>query len=94
MNLLFNLDEYLVAKDTALYGVLDDIDIEYFPNYKGWFGGQKEFTGTDKFRKKVRIMWRRPIIWCTNDDPRQAKGVDVGWLNKNCVFVSLYEPLY
>ncbi|QCQ85188.1 replication-associated protein [Finch associated genomovirus 9] len=94
MNLLFNLDEYLAVKDTALYGVLDDIDIEYFPNYKGWFGGQKEFTGTDKFRKKVRIMWRRPIIWCSNDDPRQAKNVDVSWMNTNCVFVSLYERLY
>lgn len=94
MNLLFNLDEYLVAKDTALYGVLDDIDIKFFPNYKGWFGGQKEFTGTDKFRKKVRIMWRRPIIWCSNDDPRQSGCVDVDWLESACVFVNLYERLY
>lgn len=94
MNLDFNLDDYLCDKD-ALYGVLDDIDINFFPKYKGWLGGQKQFTASDKFRKKVRIMWRRPIIWCTNDDPRQTgKNVDVAWLEKNCVFVNLFEPLY
>lgn len=94
MNLLFNLDMFLAVKDTALYGVLDDIDIKYFPTYKGWFGGQREFTGTDKYRKKVQIMWARPIIWCSNDDPRQSGAVDVDWLNEACIFVNVYERLY
>ncbi|EGN98653.1 hypothetical protein SERLA73DRAFT_73264 [Serpula lacrymans var. lacrymans S7.3] len=51
MNSLFNADDINEASD---YIVLDDISLEHFPNYKSWFGAQKQFIVTDKYKSKAR----------------------------------------
>jgi len=48
--------------------VLDDIKWEYVPAKKALFGGQKEFTLSDKYRRKRRIKWGKPIILLFNED--------------------------
>lgn len=88
---LFNLDEF---RDDVLYAVFDDVDIDFFPHYKQWFGCQQEFTATDKYRAKRSVKWGKPIIWCSNDDPREGKGIDRAWMNANCVFVQVHAPLF
>lgn len=79
------MDEF---RDNADYAVFDDLQggLEYFHAYKFWLGAQKEFNVTDKYRKKKRIQWGKPCIYLSNQDPRADKGVDVDWLEGNCVF--------
>ena len=85
-NLQFNLD---ALSDTAEYAVFDDIQggFEFFPAYKGWLGAQKEFTVTDKYRKKKTVHWGKPSIMLMNDDPCTCKGVDYAWLKLNCFII-------
>jgi len=87
---LFNLDEH---KEDCDYAIFDDIDIKYFPTYKGWLGHQKHFTATDKYKGKKTINWGKPAIWCNNDDPRSKEGVDADWIDANCDVVYINTPL-
>lgn len=90
---LFNMDK---IGDDVKYAVLDDIDINFFPNYKSWCGGQAEFEVTDKYKGKKTIKWGKPVIWTVNpaNDPRDGKSVDRAWLTANCFFVDVLEPMY
>ena len=83
---LFNLDQY---DKTAEYAVFDDLHggMEFFHSYKQWLGGQKEFTSTDKYRKKQNIKFGKFSVYCSNTDPRDEKGADRDWLEGNCKFV-------
>lgn len=89
---LFSIDESL---DDAKYAIFDDIQggLEYFPSYKNWLGGQKQFYVTDKYRGKTLINWGRPSIWLANNDPRYDKGADTDWIEGNCVFIYIDESL-
>ncbi|AGU67649.1 replication associated protein [Faeces associated gemycircularvirus 11] len=86
---LFNIDDFDGSAD---YAVMDDIDIKFFPNYKGWFGAQKRFCITGKYARHRTVDWGKPMIWCTNDDPRQAVGIDQDWFSENPDFVIVQEP--
>lgn len=90
---LFSLDESLDGVD---YAVFDDISggLEYFPHYKFWLGHQQQFYATDKYRGKQLIHWGRPAIWLSNSDPRNDKNADVEWLEGNCVFVEITQPIF
>lgn len=90
---LFNLDQY--NKD-ATYAVFDDLagGMEFFHSYKQWLGGQKEFTVTDKYRKKQHINFGKFCVYCSNTDPREDKGVDREWLEGNCIFVYIDKPVF
>lgn len=76
-------------REDADYAVFDDMQggLEFFHAYKFWLGAQKEFTVTDKYRRKKRVTWGKPCIYLANQDPREDKGVDVAWLEGNCIFV-------
>lgn len=90
---LFNLSLF---DEDAQYAVFDDVDFDFFPGYKGWLGGQQEFTATDKYERKRRVVWGKPCIVCVNtqNDPRRMKNADREWLRKNCVFVDIERKLY
>jgi len=87
----FNIDDW---NDNAKYAVLDDLNIQFLPNYKFWFGAQKSGVLTDKYRKKRTVEWGRPLIWVGNDDPRRASNVDYEWMLLNTIFVEITEPLF
>lgn len=92
----FNQDVALHA-DEGGYAVFDDCQLKFIVNWKGWLGQQKEFTCTDKYKGKKLIKWGKPVIWCTNEDPRGEFGIkdhEVEWLGKNCLFVYVEEPLF
>lgn len=91
---LFNLDQ--LDTSNVLYGVFDDINggLEFFPSYKSWLGHQAEFTCTDKYRGKKRVIWGKPAIYLSNNDPREDKGADRHWLEANCDFHYIGENLY
>lgn len=93
----YNLEYIDTSKD---YGVFDDIHIneKTYWNFKSWFGGQHEFTATDKYKKKQRIIWGKPLIWCCNpaSDPRNLGiGADeMDWLRESCVFAEVVVPMF
>lgn len=78
----------------AQYAVFDDIDWKWIVNGKGWLGGQKEFVITDKYRKKMRVHWNHPVIWCTNKPLIQHEGLDLNWLEANATIIHLNQRLY
>ena len=83
------------------YGVIDDIASEKFMYWKAFLGGQEQFTVTDKFHRKKQLSWEKPVIWISNKDPKDWKGIDYEWLigNKddsksNVVKVEIKFPLF
>lgn len=94
MNSLFNVD--LIEEDVD-YGILDDMSAEFFKHqYKSFLGAQKEFTCTDKYRKKIHIVWGKPCIWLCN--PKAFQDIqthwDMDWIEGNCEIVKLKNMLY
>lgn len=78
----------------AQYAIFDDIDWKFIVNGKGWLGGQKEFILTDKYRKKMRVHWNHPVIWCTNKPLINHEGLDLDWLERNATIIHLKDRLY
>jgi len=90
----FNLDDWNAE---AKYIVLDDFNIKYFPQWKSFFGAQKRFVLTDKYRKKRTVEWGKPCIWvCNRDgDPRRViSGAELEWMHVNTVMLDLVNPLF
>lgn len=73
----------------ALYIVWDDFGWEYIPAKKGFIGAQKEFTLTDKYRKKKTVTWGKPSIVLTNDEPTLTN-----WERVNTEVVRINERLF
>lgn len=94
--LQFNVDDMRADLDEALYAVFDDMQggFKFFPSYKGWLGAQSKFTVTDKYRGKTSIQWGRPTIWICNESPSEWTDVDMRWLNANCIFVEIRQPIF
>ncbi|AGU67651.1 replication associated protein [Faeces associated gemycircularvirus 10] len=94
--LQFNVDDMRGDVEEALYAVFDDMQggFKYFPSYKGWLGAQSKFTVTDKYRGKTSVIWGRPTIWLCNESPRDFTDVDMTWLEANCVFVEVTNPIF
>lgn len=94
-NNLINLDDW---DETAQYIILDDFasDItKYFPCWKCFFGGQKEFVLTDKYRGKKRVHWGKPMIWLSNEDIfTNLKLEHINFIKANCEVVVLNKKLY
>lgn len=78
--------------DSAQYIIFDDIDWEYLPNKKCFFGGQKEFVITDKYSAKRTVKWGKVCIYLCNSLPDFKR--DSSWYDVNCKIVSLVNPLF
>lgn len=79
------------------YAVFDDIagGIKFFHGFKNWLGAQMNFQIKVLYRDPVQIRWGKPSIWLANTDPRlDMQPSDVSWLEGNCVFVELNEPIF
>lgn len=94
----FNADD---VDTSRRYAVFDDIEItnKTWCYWKSWFGAQKQFTITDKYRHKRSIKWGKPMIFVCNPrfDPRRIEGLgydELQWLEGNCIFVELDRPMY
>lgn len=94
MNSLFNVEQF---DEEADYGILDDMSPEFFKHmYKSFLGAQKEFTITDKYRKKIHVKWGKPVIWLCNPKAFQDCQIhwDMDWIEGNTNIVKLTSQLY
>lgn len=91
----FNPD---IHSDGAQYAIFDDLKggFKCWPSYKQWLGQQKEFTITGKYFPLKTITWGKPCIYIANVDPRMQvdESLDLDWLDGNCVFIHVENPLY
>lgn len=83
--------------DDVEYAIFDDFGgLKFLPLYKFWLGGQKEFYVTDKYKGKKKVMWGKPSIWLSNDNPLDEFGLrdtEVEWLRGNCDIIRLDESI-
>lgn len=75
------------------YLVMDDIEWQFVPDKKQFFGSQKEFTLTDKYKGKKTVKWGKPLIFLCNYDPLEQEGWN-DWYNQRCLIVELKNKLY
>ncbi|ALC76163.1 replication-associated protein [Poaceae associated gemycircularvirus 1] len=84
--------------------------IGMFPSFKEWLGAQAVVSVKKLYRDPVQVPWGRPCIWLSNADPRDqiksglsdrsSRGQielvenDIAWLEDNCIFVELLEPIF
>lgn len=91
----YNLDKY---DETAEFAIFDDIPWDRFHYMaKQWLGAQKEFETTDKYRRKMTIVWGKPSIYISNDDPRKHKDMTddmKAWLQENVIYQIINDRLY
>jgi len=76
----------------AEYAIFDDLTSwESFSTYKSWLGAQEEFVTTDKYKKKMPIVWGKPCIVLSNQLPMFP---DEQWIIENCFIVQITNKLY
>ena len=93
-NHLFNVDEW---NENAHYIIFDDFEFKYMPGRKAFIGAQREFTVTDKYRKKRTVKWGKPCIYLCNPDQDPFNDIslmDRDWYNANMFRVEITNKLY
>jgi len=79
------------------YAVFDDIrgGIKFFHAFKEWMGAQQFVTVKRLYRDPKLTEWGKPAVWIANEDPRLCMdATDVSWLNDNCIFVEITDPIF
>lgn len=80
---------------SAKYLIMDDIPFDFVPNKKQWWGGQKFFIATDKYKRKTPIEWGKPFIYlCNNDDDPTLSKHWSPWFSTNSVIVYVNNKFY
>lgn len=93
-NAYFNLDDWNAEAD---YIIFDDIPWDKIPAKKAFFGAQKTFVLTDKYRRKQTVNWGKPLIFLTNYDNNpffEMPWQELQWYKDNMVQVEIIEKLY
>lgn len=93
-NGMVNLDDW---DDEAEYAIMDDFNWDFVPCKKAFFGAQKQFTITDKYRKKKTVKWGKPLIYLCNPDADPFKtmaNIEKDWYDENCIYSEITNKLY
>lgn len=72
---------------------MDDMEWQFVPDKKQFFGAQKEFTITDKYKGKKTVRWGKPLIFLCNYDPTVQDGWDE-WYDQRCLVVKVQNKFY
>lgn len=80
------------------YVVFDDVPWSNFSHYaKAFFGCQRDFSVSDKYRKKKRLSGGVPCIYLCNPEDVTKEMQDFilsNWGQQNIVMVNLVNKLY
>jgi len=93
-NGMINLDDW---DENAEYAIFDDFGWEFMPCKKAFFGAQKTFTLTDKYKRKKTVIWGKPIIFLCNpdEDPFDSmKPSQKAWYDLNMIYSVITKPLF
>lgn len=93
-NAYFNLDDW---DADAKYIIFDDLPWERVPAKKAFFGAQRQFTLTDKYRRKITVHWGKPLIFLCNRDSNFLYSLpeeERQWFFSNSHCVTLNKPLF
>ncbi|AXB22602.1 replication associated protein [Lynx canadensis faeces associated genomovirus CL1 58] len=93
---LLSGDECMKA-EYADYAIFDDLrgGVKFFPAFKEWLGAQQYVTVKRLYHEPKLVKWGKPSIFLTNSDPRdEATGDDRDWLERNCDFIYVQEPIF
>lgn len=77
----------------AEYVIMDDMDWQFVPDKKQFFGAQKEFTMTDKYKGKKTVKWGKPFIFLCNYDPLLQDGWNT-WFNERTLVIEINSKLF
>lgn len=99
---MFSIDEYDANAD---FIVMDDVPFQFVPNRKQWWGCQKDFIATDKYRGKRKIPGGQPLIYLGNGEEEYSAARDkktgnlilglmeMDWYNDNTKTVYVIDDL-
>nr|USZ80655.1 replication-associated protein [Tick-associated gemycircularvirus 5] len=105
----FNGREFVKVEQQVDYYVFDDMEggLRFFPGWKHFLGMQTWFNVRQFHRDPPMVKGGKPCIWICNLDPREEAYAqlrdrdsrvqvenDVAWLEKNCIFVEVAEPIF
>lgn len=105
----FNGREFVKVEQSVDYYVLDDMEggLRFFPGWKHFLGMQTWFNVRQFHRDPPMVKGGKPCIWLCNLDPRDEMYAnlrhnesrvqvdnDVAWLEANCIFVEVHEPIF
>lgn len=80
------------------YIVFDDIDWDSIKSSaKSWFGAQRDFSVSDKYRRKRRVPGGLPCIFLINPDAYNGdlySFVNGNWGRQNIDYVQITDKLY
>jgi hypothetical protein len=79
------------------YAIFDDIrgGIKFFPAFKEWLGAQAWVSVKQLYRDPKLVVWGKPSIWISNEDPRHAmEASDISWMEANCDFIEVTNPIF
>jgi hypothetical protein len=77
--------------DNADYIIFDDMEWDYLPNKKGFFGMQKRFSITGKYMKTITVDWGKPAIYLCNNLPVLK---EPEWWYANVDIITLNNKLF
>jgi len=88
-----------VWDEDAEYLVMDDMEWEFVPDKKPFFGAQKEFSTTDKYKGKVTLRWNKPLIFLCNYNvellsDHKGNAVWNNWYSQRMIVVEIKNKLY
>lgn len=78
--------------DDSKYIIFDDIEWDFIPNKKGFFGQQSTITINGKYMRTKTIDWGKPAICLTNKYP--PYGADADWFHDNVLTYHLDNKLF
>lgn len=91
----FDLGQISGDLSDVRYAVFDDFPWDVMKRfYKQWFGAQKTFTLTDKYKGKRTINWGKPIIWLCNPDDFDTRPIVSDWMLANTITINVTNKLY
>lgn len=80
------------------YIIFDDIQWDSIKNSaKSWFGAQRDFSVSDKYRRKRRVHGGIPCIFLVNPDDFSGDLLDFvnsNWGQQNIEVITLTNKLY
>jgi len=79
----------------AEYIIFDDFDFDFLPAPKAFWGSQREFTLTDRYRKKKTVTFGKPAIFlCNHDQDPSSKKHWSDWYAENSIRVEVFNKFY